>query len=105
MHYKVREIEKVGVQPTSAKVKSPPKPQPIVSREKSLQPCRVASCRSATYRHKNVAMRSRNFCTIFLNVYHFNPRPSFRIVGEQIDGASSLNTRYTSSRPSGKLSQ
>jgi hypothetical protein len=85
-HYKVRDIGKVGVQPTSAKVKSPPKPQPIVSHET------LAALQSRFLQISNLPPQERGyafekFLYDLFDAYRFKPRPSFRIVGEQIDGS------------------
>jgi hypothetical protein len=85
-HYTVREIGKVAGQPTSSKAQSPAKPQPLVTRET------LAALRSRFLQISNLPPQERGyafekFLYDLFDAYRFNPRPSFRIVGEQIDGS------------------
>ncbi len=83
-HFKVREIRKTSGQSTTAQ--PPAKPQPLVSVET------LAALRTRFLQISNLPPQQRGyalekFLYELFDAYRFNPRPSFRIVGEQIDGS------------------
>ena len=85
-HFKVREIGKIAGQTASTTVQPPAKPQPPLSRET------LAALRSRFLQISNLPPQQRGFALEkflydLFDAYRFNPRPSFRIVGEQIDGS------------------
>jgi hypothetical protein len=85
-HFKVRETAKVA-SPSESKTSRPPaKAQPLVSREI------LAALRNRFLEIHNLPPHDRGyalekFLYDLFDAYRFNPRPSFRIVGEQIDGS------------------
>jgi hypothetical protein len=85
-HFKVREIGKIAAQPASTTAQPPAKPQPLVSLET------LAALRNRFLQISNLPPQQRGyalekFLYDLFNAYRFNPKPSFRIVGEQIDGS------------------
>jgi hypothetical protein len=85
-HFKVREIGKVA-NPVESKTPRPPeKPQPLVS-DKTLAALRGQFLGISTLQPQQRGYALERFLYVLFAAYKFNPRPSFRIVGEQIDGS------------------
>ncbi len=85
-HFKVREVARAA-SPSNSKAFWPSeKPQPLVTRET------LAALKNRFLEMSNLPPQQRGYTLeTFLHdlfaFYRFNPRPSFRIVGEQIDGS------------------
>lgn len=85
-HYKVREIGKVAGKPNSSTPQPPAGPQSLVSRE-TLAALRTRFLQISKLRPQDRGYALEKFLYDLFNAYHFDPRPSFRIMGEQIDGS------------------
>ncbi len=84
---KCRQIaERLAGQPTSITAQPPPKLQPLVSRE-TLAALRNRFLQISTLPPHDRGYALEKFLYDLFDAYRFNPRPSFRIVGEQIDGS------------------
>jgi hypothetical protein len=85
-YFKVRDIGKVA-NPVESKTPRPPeKPQPLVSDE-TLAALRSQFLGISTLQPQQRGYALERFLYALFAAYKFNPRPSFRIVGEQIDGS------------------
>ena len=73
-------------QVTSTTVQPPAKPQPLVSRE-TLVGLRSRFLQISTLPPHDRGYALENFLYDLFDAHRFNPRPSFRIKGEQIDGS------------------
>jgi hypothetical protein len=84
---KCRQIAaRLAGQATSTTVQPPAKPQPLVSRE-TLAALRSRFLHISTLPPHDRGYALEKFLHDLFDAYRFNPRPSFRIVGEQIDGS------------------
>jgi len=84
---KCRQIAtRLAGQATSTTVQPPAKPQPLVSRE-TLVALRNRFLQISTLPPHDRGYALENFLYDLFAAYRFNPRPSFRIKGEQIDGS------------------
>ncbi len=85
-HFKVREVGKFSEQSIAKSVQPPTKSQPVVSRE-TLQALRTRFLQISNLPAQQRGYALEKFLYDLFDAYRFNPRPSFRIVGEQIDGS------------------
>jgi len=85
-HFKVQEKGKIAA-PAEAKTPRPPgKPKPVVSNETlAALSDRFLGISNLPPQQRGYALEK--FLYDLFAAYKFNPRPSFRIVGEQIDGS------------------
>jgi hypothetical protein len=84
---KCRQIAtRLAGQATSTTVQPPAKPQPLVSRE-TLAALRTRFLQISELLPQDRGYALEKFLYDLFDAYRFNPRPSFRIVGEQIDGS------------------
>lgn len=84
---KCRQIAtRLAGQATSTTVQPPAKPQPLVSRE-TLVALRSRFLQISTLPPHDRGYALEKFLYDLFDAYRFNPRPSFRIKGEQIDGS------------------
>jgi hypothetical protein len=84
---KCRQIAtRLAGQATSTTAQPPAKPQPLVSCE-TLAGLRSRFLQISTLPPHDRGYALEKFLYDLFDAYRFNPRPSFRIVGEQIDGS------------------
>jgi hypothetical protein len=84
---KCRQIAtRLAGQATSTIAQAPATPQPLVSRE-TLAALRSRFLQISTLPPHDRGYALEKFLYDLFDAYRFNPRPSFRIVGEQIDGS------------------
>lgn len=84
--YKVREIGKVASPAESKTPRPPEKPKPLLSHE-TCAALRGQFLGISTLQPQQRGYALEKFLYDLFAAYKFNPRPSFRIVGEQIDGS------------------